>query len=38
MTYFFLPTGSLLFPIGLHILIDLRALVMVPPVVTAPEA
>lgn len=32
MTYFFLPTGSLVFPIVLHILIDLRGLVMVPAV------
>jgi uncharacterized protein len=37
MTYFVLPTGSLLFPIVLHILVDLRALVMVPPVATSPE-
>lgn len=37
MTYFFLPTGSLLFPIILYILIDLRALVMVPAVATSPE-
>jgi membrane protease YdiL (CAAX protease family) len=37
MTYFVLPTGSLLFPIVLHILIDLRGLVMVPAVATTPD-
>jgi len=37
MTYFLLPTGSLLFPIVLHILIDLRGLVMVPAVAISPE-
>jgi uncharacterized protein len=37
MTYFVLPTGSLLFPIVLHILIDLRGLVIVPAVAISPE-
>jgi len=36
MTYFLLPTGSLLFPIVLHILIDLRGLVIVPAVAISP--
>ncbi|GAA0561650.1 hypothetical protein GCM10010172_51070 [Paractinoplanes ferrugineus] len=30
LCYFYLPTGSLLFPIVLHVRLDLRALVMVP--------
>ncbi|HTJ33270.1 MAG TPA: CPBP family intramembrane glutamic endopeptidase [Dactylosporangium sp.] len=37
MAYFYLPTGSLLIPIVLHTLIDLRGLVMVPAVATSPE-
>jgi uncharacterized protein len=37
MAWLYLPTGSLLFPIVLHALIDLRGLVMVPAVATPPE-
>lgn len=37
LTWFFVATGSLLFPIVLHILIDLRGLVMVPAVTTSAE-
>ncbi len=37
MTYVFLPTGSLLFPIVLHILIDLRGPIMIPAVASSPE-
>ena len=37
MASLFLPTGSLLFPIVVHTLIDLRGLVMVPAVATPPE-
>ena len=38
MAWLFLPTGSLLLPIVLHVLIDLRGLVMVPAVATPPAA
>jgi membrane protease YdiL (CAAX protease family) len=37
MAWIFLPTGSLLFPIVLHVLIDLRGLVMVPAVAIPPQ-
>jgi membrane protease YdiL (CAAX protease family) len=37
MVWVYLPTGSLLVPIVIHALIDLRALVMVPVVATSPE-
>jgi membrane protease YdiL (CAAX protease family) len=37
MAWIYLPTGSLLLPIVLHVLIDLRGLVMVPAVATPPS-